>query len=108
MFFSVGGRYDPSLCPNVRIILPKYIFPMSWQLATTLYEAERTKQEWLEFVADSFSIDFYQSSLMNYQKIMKPKYYGKKMPAYAALGPDFCPLSFDSVKLFWLKNIELK
>jgi hypothetical protein len=30
------------------------------------------------------------------------------MPAYAALGPDFCPLSFDSVKLFWLKNVELK
>ncbi len=45
--------------------------------------------------------------MKNYQKILRPKFYGKTMPAYAALGPDFCPLSFFSEKMFWeIRKIE--
>lgn len=68
-FFSVGGLFDPSRCPNVRIVLPKYLFPMPWHIATTLYMNERTKQEWLDFFKEAYSVDFYRSHL----KLMIPK-----------------------------------
>jgi hypothetical protein len=99
-FVLVGGSYDPANCPNVRIVHPKFIFPVPWQIGTTLYETERTAKEWLELFAEAYSVDFFQSSLGNYQKIMRPKYYGKKLPAYATLGPIYCPLSYFSEKMF--------
>ena len=92
--------YDPTRCPNIRIIHPKYIYPIPWQLGTTLFEAERTKEEWLEFFSEAYSVDFYQSSLENSQKILRPKYYGNKLPAYAVLAPIYCPLSLFSEKMF--------
>jgi hypothetical protein len=64
LLLAEGGRFDPSRCPNVRIVHPKHIFPMPWQLATTLYEAERTSKDWLDFLSESYSLDFYQASIL--------------------------------------------
>ena len=60
----------------------------------------RSEIEWKDTIKDSYSIDFFRSSSNNTTPILKRKYYGRKIPAYAFLGPEFCPLSFFSEKTF--------
>jgi hypothetical protein len=50
--------------------------------------------------SESFSVDFFQSSVANTKPVMRPRNYGKKMPAYAALGSTRCPIAFYSRRFF--------
>lgn len=56
--------------------------------------------EWDNFFLDSFSVDFFHSSSKSSVKVLKPRYYGQKAPAYAYLAPKYCPVSFGSSKTF--------
>ena len=56
--------------------------------------------KWEEMFSSAYSVDFFQSSVANTRKILRPKFYGKKMPAYAALGSTRCPIAFYSERTF--------
>ena len=73
---------------------------MSWMEATEMASPKKSAKEWEEVVRDSYSIDFFRSSSNNTTPILKLKYYGRKIPAYAYLGPKYCPLSFYSENTF--------
>ena len=87
-------------CQGAVVLQPYYFFPMSWMEAADLSTPTHSKNGWKKVFENSFSVDFFRTSGNNTQPIMKPKYYGRKLPAYAYLGPDYCPLSFNSEILF--------
>lgn len=97
---TVGGLYTAEKCDGIRILPSVTFYPVAWTGGNSLFQSNRTPGEWMEFFANSYSVDFYQSSLVQRKKVMKPDKYGAKLPAYAALGPRFCPLSFNSQKMF--------
>ena len=99
-FLLVGGRYSVEKCQGAHILQPFHFFPMSWMEASDLVIGKHTKSDWKKILEKSFSIDFFRTSSNNTLSIMKPKYYGSKLPAYAYLGPKHCPLSFNSEMLF--------
>ena len=99
-FFLAGGRYSIENCQGIHILESQNFFPMSWMEATDMATQSRSAKEWQEVVKDSYSIDFFRSSSNNTTPIRKLKYYGKKIPAYAYLGPKYCPLSFYSENTF--------
>ena len=91
-----GGRYSVENCHGIHVLQPFNFYPMSWTEATELFVKRRSEQEWENILDNSYSIDFYRTSSNNTTPITKPKYYGKKIPAYSYLGPKYCPLSFYS------------
>ena len=99
-FFTVGGAYSPDRCKGYELVDPKYFFPVPWLQANQLFEANRSLAEWEEFFSEAYSVDFFRTSMGNKKKVMRPKYYGFKKPAYSYLGPKFCPLSFFSERTF--------
>ena len=98
-FLLAGGRYSKENCQGVRILESFNFFPLSWYQADVLKQAN-TADAWKKVFERSYSVDFYNTSGGKYFKVMKPKFYGGKLPAYAYLGPKYCPLSFSSEKLF--------
>ena len=98
--FTVGGRYSVENCQGIRILESYHFFPMSWMEATEMATNSKSEIEWKDIIKDSYSIDFFRSSSNNTTPILKRKYYGRKIPAYAFLGPNFCPLSFYSENTF--------
>ena len=98
--FIVGGWYTPERCQGIHVMDSKTFFPMSWYEASQLSRPIMSAEEWREFLVDSYSIDFYHSSGQNHVNIMQPKFYGKKLPAYAYLAPTYCPVSYYSEVLF--------
>ena len=49
---------------------------------------------------ESHAVHFYQSSTEAKLKVMKKKFYGATFPAYLPLGMIFCPVSFESERMF--------
>ena len=74
-------------------------FPFSW-LEANFASAKHSAEEWQTIFADSFSVDFFRSTLRNAMPVLRSNYYGATMPAYSYLGPKFCPLSYFSEKTF--------
>ena len=99
-YFTVGGAYSPDRCNGYELVDPKYFFPVPWLQANQLFEANRSLAEWEEFFSEAYSVDFFRTSMGNKKKVLRPKYYGFKKPAYSYLGPKFCPLSFFSERTF--------
>ena len=99
-YLKAGGRYSAEKCQGIHILESYYFFPMSWMEATDMAIEKISAKEWEIIVKDSYSIDFYRSSSNNTTPIRKLKYYGRKIPAYAYLGPKYCPLSFYSENTF--------
>jgi hypothetical protein len=86
-------------CGGVKILSPRSFYPVGWFDVDTLYESN-TDEFWQEFLKDSYSIHFFQSSRGFDTKVMKERYYGKARPALLYLATRHCPISFDSVRLF--------
>lgn len=100
MSMTVGGNYTAEDCEEIHILEPHAFFPMAWHEATLLVTEKRSPEDWDAFLRNSYSIDFYRSSSNSTTPIRDRKYYGKKIPAYAHLGPKYCPLSFKSDSTF--------
>ena len=58
-----------------------------------LWTPRRTEGEWARFFAETVSVHFYFSSVSNQEKCF-PGTYGEEEPAYAYLGPRYCPISY--------------
>ena len=99
-FFFKVERYSASQCQGLQVVHPMLFFPFCWNEAPQYYSPPRSIKEWEDLVKDSYSMDFFASSSNNTMPIMKPQYYGAEMPAYAALGPKYCPRAFFSAKHF--------
>ena len=99
--FSVGGIFSPRKCQGIQLVHPKTFYPFDWAFGSSLNNHE-TAEFWRDKFKDSYSVDFYSTSSNQpgHIRIMKPRFYGAKMPAYAYLGPKFCPVAFESEKLF--------
>ena len=98
---TMMGHHDSEdKCQGIHVIEPYNFFPIPWQVGLHLLTPPRTEKEWKNTFRKSYSVDFYRSSLGITRSIMKPKFYGSKLPAYAYLGPKYCPLSFYSEKFF--------
>ena len=93
-------RYSASKCGGLQVVHPRYFFPFCWSQAPLYFSPTRAEKEWSELVKDAYSMDFFASSSNNTLKVLRPQYYGQKMPAYASLGPKYCPRSFFSGKHF--------
>ena len=98
-FLSVGGAYSPEHCQGYEVVDSTHFFPVPWIKGNEL-TVNRKLDEWAQFFKDAYSVDFYSSSVKNTWKILRPEYYGGKKPAYAYLGPKFCPWSFSSERTF--------
>ena len=99
-FILAGGLYSVENCQGIHVLRPYHFFPMSWMEATDLVCEARSAKDWEELLEKSYSIDFFRTSSNNTTPITKRKYYGKKIPAYAYLGPKYCPSSFYSETTF--------
>ena len=79
---------------------PKNFFPVPWLEANKLSEDKNTLEFWADFFKESYSLDFFRTSVGNKRKVLKNQYYGKRKPAYSYLGPTFCPTAFNSERIF--------
>jgi len=93
-------RFNPEKCRGVTVSHPKLTYPVPWFEAALLWTPRRSNKEWKEFFSSAVSIHFYFSSVSNKERCHRPQQYGKMKPAYAYLGPKYCPLSFWSEKEF--------
>ena len=100
MYMILGGNYTAENCEEIHILDSHSFFPMAWYEATLLVTEKRSPKDWDAFLRNSYSIDFYKSSSKSTTPIRDRKYYGKKIPAYAHLGPKYCPMSFKSDPTF--------
>ena len=76
----------------------RYFYPRPWMFANSLFD-KLTGEEWDSLFKDTYAVHFYASSSPT-RKILRPKFYGKKVPAYSYLGVQHCPISFFSEKTF--------
>ena len=95
-----GSHDSGDKCQGIHVIEPYHFFPIPWFAGLHLLTPPRTVKEWQKTFENSYSVDFYRSSLEIKKNIMKPKFYGGKLPAYAYLAPRYCPLSLHSEKFF--------
>jgi len=96
---TVGGQFTAAKCEGIRLLPAESFYPFAWTNAVEMFNG-RKPEEWRRVFKDTFSIDFFASSLKAKLKIMRPKFYGAKVPAYAYIAPLHCPISFHSEKLF--------
>jgi len=94
-------------CQGITLLHPKTFYPYDWTMSTLLSNPE-TPEHWDEAFRDSYSIDMYATSgqgppgsgPVTQIRFMKRRFYGAMIPAYVHLGPKFCPLAWESQKLF--------
>lgn len=93
-------RFNLETCQGFQVSHPKYTYPVAWFEAALLWTPRRTNKEWKQMFSSTVSIHFYFSSVSNKERCHQPHKYGKMKPAYAYLGPKYCPLSFWSEQEF--------
>jgi len=91
--------HNAERCAGVTLLPPATFFPFSW-LDGALMSNGKLDGEWEKDFERSMAVHFSQSSLGGGSKVLKPRHYGKKRPALLYLAVRFCPISFDSVKIF--------
>merc|ERR1712086_862902 len=77
-------------CQGVTVLPPKYFYPRPWMFANALFD-KLTGDDWDSLFKDTYAVHFYASSSPT-RKILRPKFYGKKVPAYSYLGVQHCPI----------------
>ena len=87
------------LCSGMTLINSKRFYPVDWFHGSVLFESH-DKAFWKELFSNAYVVHFYGASPFFNKKVLRPKYYGKNMPAYAILGSEQCPVSFYSTKPF--------
>ena len=100
--FSDGGAYNPSRCQGLEVVDSKYFYPFPWFEASSAISQKKSLEEWEDFFKDSYSADFFATSVMGTSKtrVQRANFYGKQKPAFVYLGPKYCPTSYFSAKLF--------
>ncbi|XP_040570279.1 lactosylceramide 4-alpha-galactosyltransferase [Lepeophtheirus salmonis] len=83
----------------VQFLDPNLFYPFKWEESAFLHDFY-TQQKWEDIFRKTVSVDFFQSSSESTSKILKRKYYGASFPAIVYLGPLFCPVAYDSQKLY--------
>lgn len=92
-------NFNPERCGGITVLPPKELYPVSWFYSLHLHK-KMSDESWRQMFEDAYTVHFYHTSGSTDHKIMKPKYYGQDRPAWLYLGINYCPVSFDSVRLF--------
>ena len=93
------GLFTPEKCNGIKVLRPKTFYPFGYFEAHEMGKS-KTDEEWIEILEQSYTVHYFATSSRTQKKVLKPKNYGKVRPAMIYLGVNFCPISFDSVKIF--------
>lgn len=87
-------------CQGVDVVRQRVLYPMGWFGVTELVSDLKSRAQWEDRFRHSVTVHLFNSIAGSKKVIQKPRFYGADVPAYLYLAERFCPVSFDSVKLF--------
>ncbi|XP_059090953.1 uncharacterized protein LOC131886592 [Tigriopus californicus] len=96
--------FKPDRCHGVDIVKQRVLYPMGWFGVSDLVSELKSRSEWEARFIHSVTVHLFNSIAGSQKVIQKPRFYGSDVPAYLYLAERFCPISFDSVKLFRREN----
>lgn len=88
-----------NLCSGINLFNSKRFYPIDWFHSSILFEPH-DQYFWEELFSSAYVVHFYGSLPAYNKNVLQPKFYGENMPAYAKIGPENCPSSFHSTKVF--------
>ena len=91
--------YGRKRCNGLAVVEPRLFYPFDWFNAGGMTN-KQLNTFWDERFQKSYVAHFYGTSSKSSPKILRPNSYGKGKPAYAYLGPTYCPVSFFSTRPF--------
>ena len=95
-------EYSRGRCSGMQLVEPWLFYPIDWFHSSILGKNHKFgDSHWREKFEHSVGVHFYGSLVRNdNDKVLRPRYYGKKKPAMAYIGPIACPKSFFSTSPF--------
>ncbi|TRY80061.1 hypothetical protein TCAL_06555, partial [Tigriopus californicus] len=72
----------PEKCKGVALVSSTLFYPVSWFQCSNLRNPPKTSEDWEDFFRDSYSVDFFGTSCSDEMKVLRPRFYGKNVPAY--------------------------
>ena len=100
-------QFNAEKCQGVQLLPQRSFYPIGVFESPLLYKAIKSDTEWRDFFKDSYTVHMYYSSKSSSRLILRPKYYGEKIPGYLHLALNYCSTSYYSEKTFW-KNDNLR
>jgi hypothetical protein len=91
--------FTAARCSGVTVLAQSLFYPIGWFNSSRLYDLLLTNEEWESTFSNSTAVHMYNSQA-SHKKILRPKYYGAKVPGYLHLALRMCPMSFYSESRF--------